>query len=114
METALRDKGVVPTLLSSPDQVHGALPLIHTQCCVFKVHGDYLDTRIRNTPTELASYPAEFNKLLDRVFDEFGLVGCGWSADWDSALRNAIERTPSRRFATYWAVRGKARMRLSD
>ena len=59
-ESSLVDAGVVPTILSSPDHVHGALPLIHTQCCVFKVHGDYLDTRIRNTPTELASYPAEF------------------------------------------------------
>jgi len=108
MESALVDAGVVPTILSSPDQVHGALPLIHTQCCVFKVHGDYLDTRIRNTPTELASYPAEFDQLLDRIFDEFGLVVCGWSADWDGALRNAILRAPSRRFATYWAVRGEA------
>lgn len=106
-ESSLVDAGVVPTILSSPDQVHGALPLIHTQCCLFKVHGDYLDTRIRNTPTELASYPAEFDQLLDRIFDEFGLVVCGWSADWDGALRNAILRAPSRRFATYWAVRAE-------
>jgi hypothetical protein len=108
MERALSDAAVVPTVLSSPDQVHGALPLIHAQCCVFKVHGDYLDTRIRNTPTELASYPPEFDRLLDRIFDEFGLVVCGWSADWDLALRDAILRAPSRRFATYWAVRGDA------
>lgn len=108
MESALVDAGVVPTILSSPDQVHGALPLIHTKCCVFKVHGDYLDIRIRNTPTELASYPAEFDQLLDRIFDEFGLVVCGWSADWDIALRSAVLRAPSRRFTTYWAVRGEA------
>lgn len=108
VESALVDAGVVPTVLSSPDQVQGALPLIHTQCCVFKVHGDYLDTRIRNTPNELAKYPPEFDQLLDRIFDEFGLVVCGWSADWDSALRNAMLRTPSRRFTTYWAVRGEA------
>lgn len=107
MESALADAGVVPTILSSPDQVHGALPLIHTQCCLFKVHGDYLDTRIRNTPTELTAYPAEFDQLLDRIFDEFGLVICGWSADWDGALRRALLRAPSRRFATYWAVRGE-------
>jgi hypothetical protein len=107
METALADAGVVPTVLSSPDQVHGAVPLIHTQCCVLKVNGDYLDTRIRNTPAELAAYPAEYDQLLDRVFDEFGLVVCGWSADWDIALRDALFRTPSRRFTTYWAVRGE-------
>jgi len=107
MEIALADAGVVPTVLSSPDQVHGALPLIHTRCCVFKVHGDYLDTRIRNTPDELCEYPKEFNALLDRIFDDFGLVVCGWSATWDTALRNALMRAPSRRFATYWATHGE-------
>lgn len=108
METALADVSVVPTVLSTPDQVHGALPLIHTQCCLFKVHGDYLDTRILNTPDELSTYPAEFDSLLDRIFDEFGLIVCGWSADWDEALRRAMTRAPSRRFATYWAARGGA------
>ena len=107
VETALTDAGVVPTVLSSPDQVQGALPLIHTQCCVFKVHGDYLDPRIRNTPTELDEYPPEFDKLLDRIFDEFGLIVCGWSAEWDGALRSALIRASSRRFTTYWAVRGE-------
>lgn len=108
METALADAGITPTVLSSPDQVQGALPLIHTQCCVFKVHGDYLDTRIRNTPNELDSYPPEFDSLLDRIFDEFGLIVSGWSADWDEALRRAIMRAPSRRFTTYWAIRGES------
>jgi hypothetical protein len=106
-ETALVDVGIAPTVLSTPDQVLGALPLIHTRCCVFKVHGDYLDTRIRNTPQELAAYPLEFEMLLDRIFDEFGLIVCGWSADWDEALRKALYRTRSRRFTTYWALRGE-------
>lgn len=107
METALADVGVVPTVLSSPDQVQGALPLIHTRCCVFKVHGDYLDTRIRNTPDELETYPPEFNALLNQIFDEFGLIVCGWSADWDTALREAINLSVSRRFSHFWAIRGE-------
>ena len=107
VETALTDEGVVPTILSSPDQVQGALPLIHTKCCVLKIHGDYLDTRIRNTPAELEQYPPEFDQLLDRIFDEFGLIVCGWSAEWDGALRKAIFRAPSRRFSTHWAARGE-------
>lgn len=105
-ELALLDVGVVPTVLSSIDHITGALPLVHTACTVIKIHGDYLDTRIRNTASELADYPDEFKILLDRVFDEYGLVVCGWSADWDAALRNAIVRAPYRRFSTYWASRG--------
>jgi hypothetical protein len=107
METALIDVGITPTVLSTPDQVTGALPLIHTRCCVFKVNGDYLDARIRNTTEELSSYPSEFNDLLRRIFDEFGLIVCGWSAEWDGALCKAIFEAPSRRFTTYWTLRSE-------
>ena len=107
VETALREEGVEPTVLSSPDQVQGSLPLIHTQCCVFKVHGDYLDPCIKNTPDELKRYPPEFDQLLDHIFDEFGLIVCGWSAKWDDALRSALYCAKSRRFMTYWAVQGE-------
>jgi hypothetical protein len=106
MELALQEAGVAPFVLSTPDQIDGALPLVHTRCCVIKVHGDYLDTRIKNTSAELDTYAPKMDALLDQVFDEFGLVTCGWSADWDVALRKAIERAPSRRFTTYWASRG--------
>ena len=107
IQTALDDAGVTPTELSTPDEVQGALPLVHTRCCFVKLHGDYLDPRIRNTQAELDSYPAELNRLLDRVFDEFGLIVCGWSATWDGALRKALQRASSRRFTTYWAVHGE-------
>ena len=107
IETALDNAGVRPVVLSMPDHVQGSPPLIHTRCCVVKLHGDYLDTRIKNTRAELDSYSGEFDGLLDRIFDEFGLVVCGWSAAWDRALREALSRAPSRRFTTYWAARGE-------
>ena len=94
-------------MISSPDQVRGALPLTQARCRVIKINGDYLDSRIRNTPEELDEYPDEFNDLLDRIFDEFGLVVCGWSADWDGGLRDALYRTPTRRFTTFWATKGE-------
>ena len=106
-ESALREAGVEPAVLSSPDDLKGALPLPHMQCCVLKLHGDYRDTRILNTPDELDKYSDEINRFLDRVFDEFGLIVCGWSATWDGALRGAIRRTPCRRFTTYWTVCGE-------
>ena len=109
LEKALEEVGVEPVVLSSEDQVKGMVPLVHTQHCLIKLHGDYLDTRIRNTPSELGKYSDEFNQLLDRIFDEFGLVVCGWSADWDVALRNALLRAPSRRFTTYWAAYGQTK-----
>lgn len=107
MERALEDEGIAAVVLSAPDHIEGAVPLAHMKCCVVKVHGDYLDTRIRNTPTELAGYDERMNAFLGRVFDEFGLVTCGWSADWDTALRANIERAPSRRYSMFWGARGE-------
>ncbi|AFY74305.1 hypothetical protein Syn7502_02302 [Synechococcus sp. PCC 7502] len=109
MEDALRAIGIEPTVISTIDAIDGAFPLIHTPCTVIKVNGDYLDSRIRNTPDELAQYDDRLNRLLDRVFDDFGLIVCGWSADYDIALRAAIERCPNRRFTNYWSVRSELR-----
>ena len=105
LEQALEAVGVVPTVIASADAAEGALPLVHTSCTIVKLHGDYLDARIRNTEEELAAYPEVLDRLLDRVLDEYGLIVCGWSADWDTALRGAVERCRSHRFTTYWAVR---------
>ena len=106
-ERALEAEGVSPTVISTPEAIEGALPLVHQTCCVIKVHGDYLDTRIKNTPEELAAYDDTLNRLLDQVFDEFGLVVCGWSGQWDAALRAALERCRTRRFSLFWAARGE-------
>lgn len=105
MEQSLEAVGISPTVISTPDAADGAVPLAHARCTIIKVHGDYLDTRIKNTPEELAKYDRRMNKLLDRVLDEYGLIVSGWSADWDEALRAAVERCKSQRFTTCWAAR---------
>ncbi len=105
MEKALEEVGVAPTVISTTDQLSGALPLAHSGVTVIKLHGDYLDTRIKNTELELAAYDKALDAMLDRIFDEYGLIVSGWSGDWDIALRAAIERCPNRRFTTFWATR---------
>jgi hypothetical protein len=103
-ERSLEEAGVTPTIISTADQLVGAVPLAHSGVTVIKLHGDYLDTRIKNTGQELATYDKEMDSLLDRVLDEYGLIICGWSGDWDTALCSALERCPSRRFSTYWTT----------
>lgn len=106
MEMALEAKGVVPTVLSTPDAIEGAVPIQFQKCTVVKLNGDYMDLRMKNTAEELSVYDPRTSSLLDRVLDEFGLIVCGWSADWDVGLRSAIERARSHRFNVYWAHRG--------
>lgn len=107
LEKALEDEGVSPHVIKSDDDLQGAMPYVHSKCYLVKLHGDYLDTRIKNTPEELANYSEHLNRLLDRVFDEFGLIVCGWSGTWDTALRKAILRCPNRRFPMYWLAKGE-------
>lgn len=106
MENALREVGVEPTIVSSPDALKGAEPLAHTACYILKLHGDYKDARILNTEEELGVYPNEYDALLDRIIDEYGLIVCGWSGEWDAALRAAILRASNRRYPLFWATRG--------
>lgn len=107
LEQALSDLGVHPSVISSPDHISGAQPLVHSGPLILKLHGDYLDTRIRNTSGELERYELQTDQLLDRIFDEFGLIACGWSAEWDTALKAAIDRAPSRRYPMYFTSLGE-------
>lgn len=109
IEAALDEAGVAPTVISTPDAATGAVPLAHNPCTVVKLHGDYMDTRIKNSPAELAEYDDAINAVLDQVLDEYGLVVCGWSGEYDTALRAAMERARSRRFPTFWSSRGTPR-----
>ena len=59
------------------DALAGAEPLTHSRCYLLKLHGDYKDARILNTDQELSAYPESYDKLLDRIFDEHGLIVCG-------------------------------------
>jgi len=106
LENSLREAGIEPTVIASEDALKGATPLVHSTCTVIKLHGDYLDARILNTQDELESYSPAIDALLDRVFDEYGLIVAGWSGEWDTALRQALLRAPTRRYPFYWATRG--------
>ena len=106
LERAIDAQGIAPTVVATPDQILGMMPLQHvTTCLVIKVHGDYLDTRIKNTTLELGIYDDATKLLLDRVFADYGLIVCGWSGEYDVALSDAIIRNTRYRFSTYWLAR---------
>ncbi len=114
MENALRERGIEPTIVSSIDALAGAEPLTHSACYILKLHGDYKDARILNTESELKGYPAQYDTLLDRIFDEHGLIVAGWSSEWDHALRASFLRAPNRRYSVFWAARGNLGSRAQD
>ena len=104
LETALEAEGVAPVVIASADAAKGAPPLAHSKCTVIKVHGDYLDHRIKNSTEALSAYDPAMDLLLDQVFAEYGLIVSGWSAVYDIALRNALTRSKVRRYPMYWTA----------
>ena len=107
LEAALEAEGIAPVVIASSDAARGAPPLVHSKCTVIKVHGDYLDHRIKNSPEALAKYDRKMERLLSQVFDEYGLIICGWSGEYDVALRKALKRTKPRRYPLYWTSRSE-------
>ena len=104
MEQALEAVGISPQVISRAEAVNGMMPLAHAPATVIKLHGDYKDLGSRNTPSELSEYPAEWINVLSQVFEEYGLVISGWSAEWDNALVHALE-VARHRYPLFWDER---------
>ena len=106
-ERALEDAGVSPHVIVLDDGIKGRLPFAHAGVTVVKLHGDYRDTRLLNTPAELEKYTPSQVELLRETFDTFGLIVSGWSGEYDDALRNAITANSNWRFSFYFTGRSE-------
>ncbi|WP_161972414.1 SIR2 family protein [Glaciihabitans arcticus] len=107
IERALESEGISPQVITSDSAIAGMEPVQHMACTVIKLHGDYASLDQRNTVDELSQYPKRTNALLQRIFDEYGVVIAGWSGDWDPALTAALESSAGRRYPMYWSARSK-------
>lgn len=107
IEHALDDAGVSHQVIESPAAARTMTPIVHSPVTVLKLHGDYLATDLRNTVEELGAYPEEWQTLLNRILDEFGLIVLGWSGEHDAALAAAISNVAIRRYPVYWASRSE-------
>ena len=65
LETALAEADIPTRVIAKDDDIKGITSLIHSPCTLIKVHGDYLDIRIKNTDAELDGYSPDMNALLD-------------------------------------------------
>jgi hypothetical protein len=104
IEQGLDAAGVAYQVISRPEAIKASAPLAHAGVTVIKLHGDWTDLQFRNTIDELDKYPKPWRDLLARVFNEYGLLISGWSAEWDKALVRVLESTP-RRYPLYWDSR---------
>jgi hypothetical protein len=102
IETAIRQLGVDPVVLDSDTSIADMDPLQHQRALVVHLHGHYLSPKTLNTPEELSVYPQATTALVDEVFDRYGLLVLGWSAAWDTALRDRLQAARTSRYGTWW------------
>ncbi len=106
LEQALAEAGLTPRVAHELADMAGDPD--PGEPMVVKLHGDYLDLRIRQTSSGLHTYHPVIDAWLDRV-----LLVCGWSASWDLPLGAALTRTAGER-RTYWLQCGEPTPRARE
>lgn len=109
LEKALEAEGVTPQVISHEGAIAQATPLVHSdRPTIVKINGDYIDCKFRNTTEELGKYPEEMKQYLQRIFEDYGLVTCGWSGDWDKGLIRLMEGASHPRYSSFFTSVGEA------
>ena len=102
LERALEAEGITPQVISHEGAIVQATPLVHSdRPTLVKINGDYIDCKFRNTSEELDEYPEEMTRYLQRIFEDYGLVICGWSANCDKGLIEIIKNSPHPRYRSF-------------
>jgi hypothetical protein len=103
IEDALREEGISPTVVSSAQELEAIDPLHSQKALVVHLHGDYLNPQsMLNTPSELEAYGAATSGFVRQIASEYGLILSGWSAQWDTALRQILLTTSNRFYSAWW------------
>ena len=110
LEKAFELEGVTPQVISHEGAISQATPIVHSKIpTIIKINGDYIDCQFRNTAEELDEYPEQMKLYLHRIFEEYGLVTCGWSGEWDKGLIEIINGATHSRYNSFFAYIGEAK-----
>lgn len=95
LEKALEAEGLEFDSVYSSEDLANIRPREHSPCRIVKLHGDYKNLNIRNTPEELETLEpaiaAEFKEIVDR----YGLVTVGYSGG-DAGVMSVLEDRSSK------------------
>jgi tetratricopeptide (TPR) repeat protein/NAD-dependent SIR2 family protein deacetylase len=78
---------------------------------IFKLHGDYLYSAIKNTGSELANQDPNMERQLKQVLSEYGLIVIGYSGGDESIMK--VLSDISERNDLYWCIRRGERINKS-
>lgn len=108
LEKAFELEGITPQVISHEGDISQATPVVHSKKpTIIKINGDYIDCQFRNTTEELDEYPEQMKLYLHRIFEDYGLVTCGWSGEWDKGLISIINNAVHSRYNSFFAYIGE-------
>lgn len=109
LERALEAEDVIPQVICHESDIEKSTPIVHGKnVTIIKINGDYIDCRFRNTTEELDNYPEAMKNYVSRIFEDYGLITCGWSATWDKGLVDIINGSSSSRYNSFFTNVGEA------
>ncbi len=115
LEQAFEMEGITPQVISCEAAISQATPLAHCQIpTIVKINGDYIDCQFRNTSEELDEYPPVIKQYLKRIFEDYGLITCGWSGEWDKGLIRIMSEATMSRYNSFFATVGAAKEIVQD
>ena len=115
IEEALNSEGVSFQVVQDESDLEKIVPLQHSKVpTIVKINGDYIDCRFRNTAAELSSYPERFKSFISRIFEDYGLITCGWSATWDTGLVSILQDASHSRYNAFFGYVSKPNDTLND
>lgn len=109
LERALEEEGIQPVVITE-DSYLSKMSVVSDQCRIIKVNGDYPDTPLKITPIDLNKYSKNLKDYLDRIFSEYGIIECGWSASDDSRIVKILLNDRVRRHAFFWCYTHKKKI----
>jgi hypothetical protein len=108
LERALEAEGVISQLVYHESDIEKVTPIVHSKTLtIIKINGDYIDCRFRNTTKELDDYPEPMKNYVRRIFEDYGLITCGWSAERDKGLIDIINASSSSRYNSFFTNVGE-------
>ena len=103
LERALEAEDLIPQVIYHESDIEKVTPVVHgNNITIVKINGDYIDCRFRNTTEELDDYPEPMKNYVHRIFEDYGLITCGWSAVWDKGLIDIINRSSLSRYNSFF------------
>lgn len=115
LEQAFETEGITPQVISHEAAISQATPLVHCKIpTIVKINGDYIDCQFRNTSEELDEYPPTMKQYLKRIFEDYGLITCGWSGEWDNGLIEIMLEAATPRYNSFFATMGATKETIQD